>query len=95
MRELETVGDGFIYCAARRGVTGAKTSFGPEFYAYLERCRQATDLPLAVGFGIRSREDVDALLVKADIAVVGSETIRLVDEQGPEAVGPFLASLRR
>ena len=37
----------------------------------------ATDLPLAVGFGIRAREDVDALRGKADIAVVGSETIRI------------------
>ena len=30
----------------------------------------------------------------ADIAVIGSETIRLVDERGAEAVAPFLASLR-
>ena len=36
----------------------------------------------------------DYLLVKADIAVIGSETIRIVDEKGPEAVGPFLTSLR-
>lgn len=94
MRELELAADGFIYCVARRGVTGAETAFGPAFDAYLARCRAATDLPLAVGFGIRSREDVDQLLVKADIAVIGSETIRIVDEKGPEAVGPFLASLR-
>jgi tryptophan synthase alpha chain len=94
MHELEAVADGFIYCVARRGVTGARTAFGPEFDAYLARCRAATDLPLAVGFGIRSREDVDHLLGKADIAVVGSETIRIVDERGPEAVGSFLAGLR-
>jgi tryptophan synthase alpha chain len=47
-----------------------------------------------VGFGIRSREDVGHLLGKADVAVVGSETIRIVDERGPEAVRPFLESLR-
>ena len=83
MHELEAFADGFIYCVARRGVTGAATAFGPEFDAYLARCRAATDLPLAVGFGIRSREDVDHLLGKADIAVIGSETIRIVDEQRP------------
>jgi tryptophan synthase alpha chain len=94
MHELEAFADGFIYCVARRGVTGAATAFGPEFDAYLARCRAATDLPLAVGFGIRNREDVDHLLGKADIAVIGSETIRVVDEHGPEAVGPFLAGLR-
>jgi tryptophan synthase alpha chain len=94
MHELEGFADGFIYCVARRGVTGAATSFGPEFDAYIARCRAATDLPLAVGFGIRGREDVDHLLGKADIAVIGSETIRIVEEHGPEAVGPFLAGLR-
>jgi len=94
MYELEAVADGFIYCVARRGVTGAATAFGPEFDAYLARCRAATDLPLAVGFGIRNREDVDRLLGKADIAVIGSETIRIVDEHGPDAVGAFIAALR-
>jgi len=94
MHELESFADGFIYCVARRGVTGAATAFGLEFDAYLARCRAATDLPLAVGFGIRSRADVDQLLGKADIAVIGSETIRIVEERGPEAVGPFLAGLR-
>jgi tryptophan synthase alpha chain len=94
MHELEEFADGFIYCVARRGVTGAVTAFGPEFDTYLARCRAATDLPLAVGFGIRSREDVDHLLGKADIAVIGSETIRVADEHGPEAVGPYLVGLR-
>jgi len=94
MHELESFADGFIYCVARRGVTGAATALDPEFDAYLGRCRAATDLPLAVGFGIRSRGDVDHLLGKADIAVIGSETLRIVEEHGPEAVGPFLAGLR-
>lgn len=94
MHALEGFADGFIYCVARRGVTGAATTFDPAFDAYLARCRAATDLPLAVGFGIRDRADVDHLLGKADIAVIGSETIRLVDASGPEAVGPFLAGLR-
>jgi tryptophan synthase alpha chain len=94
MHELESFADGFIYCVARRGVTGAETKFGLEFDDYIGRCRAATDLPLAVGFGIRSRADVDSLLGKVDIAVIGSETIRIVEERGPEAVGPFLAGLR-
>jgi tryptophan synthase alpha chain len=47
-----------------------------------------------VGFGIRNKEDVTAITGKADMAVIGSETIRLVDEKGAEAVGPFINSLR-
>ncbi|MFZ5776041.1 MAG: tryptophan synthase subunit alpha [Thermodesulfobacteriota bacterium] len=94
MRELAGHAEGFIYCVARRGVTGSKTEFGPEFYDYLARCRAATDLPLAVGFGIASRQDVEVLTGKADIAVIGTATIRLVEEQGLDAVGPFIAGLR-
>ncbi len=94
MRELSRHGNGFIYCVARRGVTGSKTSFDADFDNYLARCRAATDLPLAVGFGIGSKEDVGVLAGKADIAVIGTATIRLVEDKGVEAVGPFIAGLR-
>jgi tryptophan synthase alpha chain len=94
MTELNDSASGFIYCAARRGVTGQKSEFNDDFDIYLARCRAATTLPLAVGFGIRNKEDVAAIIGKADMAVIGSETIRLVDEKGAEAVGPFINSLR-
>jgi len=94
MRELAAVADGFIYCVARRGVTGSQTSFDEAFYQYIARCRSAAGLPLAVGFGICGSSDVDAIRGRAEIAVIGSETIRLVDEQGTAAVGPFIAGLR-
>lgn len=94
MRLLAENGAGFIYCVARRGVTGGKTDFDRDFNEYIARCRNATDLPLAVGFGIRSKEDVNFLVGKADIAVIGTETIRVVDEKGAGAVGQFIAGLR-
>lgn len=94
MTELNTWADGFVYCVARRGVTGKKSQFDSDFSDYLARCRRATDLPLAVGFGIQDKDDVAALIGRADMAVIGSRTIRLVDEEGSEAVGPFIASLR-
>jgi len=94
MKLLAENGAGFVYCVARRGVTGKKTEFDQDFNEYIARCRRATKLPLAVGFGIRSKKDVDFLTGKADIAVIGTETIRLVDEKGAEAVGPFIAGLR-
>lgn len=93
MRELESSAAGFIYCTARRGVTGKHSDLGADFTSYLERCRAATSLPLAVGFGIQSRTDVEALVGKADMAVVGSKMITLVDEQGTDAVGPFIRDL--
>ena len=94
MQELSKYGNGFIYCVARRGVTGKKSEFDQNFNSYLARCRAATTLPLAVGFGIQSKEDIEALKGKADMAVIGSRTIKLVEAEGAEAVGPFIAGLR-
>jgi tryptophan synthase alpha chain len=85
---------GFVYCVARKGVTGTDTAFSADLAGYLERARAATSLPLAVGFGVKEKEDVDFLRGKADIAVVGSETLRVLERGGLAAVGPFLSSLR-
>ncbi len=94
MKELASHAEGFIYCVARRGVTGTQTNFDQAFDDYINQCHSNTDLPLAVGFGIRNKEDVESLKGKVEIAVIGSETIRLVDQEGPDAVGPFIAGLR-
>jgi tryptophan synthase alpha chain len=87
-------GRGFLYCVARKGVTGLDTAFSEELEAYLARCRAATPLPLAVGFGVKERADVDFLKGRAEIAVIGTQTIRLVDAEGVAAVGDFIRSLR-
>ncbi len=94
MSRLASYAEGFIYCVARKGVTGQATSFDDEFNEYIERCRRATDLPLAVGFGISRKNDVDYLNGKADIAVIGTKTIKLVEAEGSTAVGPFIQGLR-
>lgn len=96
MEKLADYAEGFIYCVARRGVTGSKTNFDPEFDTYIKRCKKAAKhLPLAVGFGISNKEDIDNLRGKAEIAVVGSATIKLVDKKGVDAVGEFINALHR
>ena len=78
---------------ARKGVTGAATEFSA-LSSYLQRCRDATSLPLALGFGVKDAKDIEQLTGRVDIAVVRSETIRVVDTQGVGAVGPFIRRLR-
>ena len=94
MRYIASFAAGFIYCVARKGVTGEETNFSDDLEAYLNKCRQGTDLPLALGFGIKKRSDIDFLKGKADIAVIGSQTIRVMEEDGIEAVGNFIRGLR-
>ncbi len=91
---LSSFASGFVYCLARKGVTGKNTAFSDDITTYLSRCRKATDLPLAVGFGVKDKADVDYLKGKADIAVIGSQTIRLVEEKGVGATGDFIRTLR-
>jgi len=94
MRRIGASARGFVYCVARKGVTGADTVFSHDLTSYLGRCRNASRLPLAVGFGIKDREDVGFLKGKADIAVIGTQTIRLREEKGIEAVGRFIGALQ-
>lgn len=94
MRYLSTFARGFVYCVARKGVTGQSTNFSAELDTYLSRCRQATDLPLALGFGVKQKEDIDFLKGKTDVAVIGTQTIKIVEEKGIDAVGGFIRGLR-
>jgi tryptophan synthase alpha chain len=90
---LSSFASGFVYCLARKGVTGKNTAFSNELSAYLLRCRKATDLPLAVGFGVKEKKDIDYLKGKADIAVIGSQTLRIIEKKGISAIGDFIQSL--
>ncbi len=93
LRELAQHSDGLVYCVARKGVTGKDTAFSSDLDAYLARCRESTDLPLALGFGVKSKEDMDFLRGRVDIAVVGSETIRVMEQRGVGAVSAFIEGL--
>jgi tryptophan synthase alpha chain len=94
MKYIASFASGFIYCVARKGVTGKDTDFSSELAAYVARCRQATHLPIAVGFGIQEKGDVDFLKGKADIAVIGTQSIRIMEQEGVKAVGEFVRGLR-
>ena len=94
MKYITTFARGFIYCVARKGVTGVDTVLSEELTAYLSRCRKATSLPLAVGFGLKDKTDIDFLKGKADIAVIGSQTIRIMEDKGISSVNAFIRSLR-
>ncbi len=90
MNAIARVARGFVYCVARKGVTGDRTAFSQQIGDYLARCRAATRLPLALGFGVKDKADVDFLAGKADIAVIGSQTLRIIENHGVEAMGRFI-----
>lgn len=86
---------GFIYLVARTGVTGNHSDLQRSVPATVARLRRLTNLPIAVGFGIRSWEDVQKVWQWADAAVVGSAIVQFIDEhqeesQLAERVGEYL-----
>jgi tryptophan synthase alpha chain len=85
---------GFVYCVSRKGVTGQKTNFSEELTDYLLKCRISTKLPIAVGFGIKQKNDVEFLKGKADIAVIGTETIKVFENGGVSSVGEFIRGFK-
>lgn len=66
---------GFIYYACRKGTTGVRSSLPEDLAEKIAQIRTHTDLPIAVGFGISSRETANAVLKIADGFVVGSHFV--------------------
>ena len=95
LREVADGASGFVYCVARRGVTGRATALDAALRAYLKRCRAVTRLPLAVGFGIRKPEHVRLLRGHADIAIVGTACLENWEQGSPRSYRSFLKSLRK
>lgn len=84
IRVIAEHASGFLYCVSVAGVTGARDRMASDLPDYLARVRRHTDLPLAVGFGVSSREHVESLLGVADGAVVASALMDLVSRTPPE-----------
>jgi tryptophan synthase alpha chain len=94
LNELAKSAGGFVYCVGRRGVTGKKTAFDASLEDQIATYRKATELPLALGFGVQEKADIDFLKRKIDIAVIGSRLIEIQKESGSGAVKDFLLSIR-
>ncbi len=96
LKQIAASASGFLYCVARRGITGAKTKFDDEFFDYVARVRLATNLPLGIGFGVQDSADVAKLSESGDIAIaiVCSKAIEIMTQSGIEAAAGFLQQLR-
>jgi len=91
LARISAVSSGFLYVVSRTGVTGAKDSMPDDLPALLRRARNATTLPLAVGFGISLPGHVSMLGGLADAAVVGSALVSEI--ANAKSVGDAAAAL--
>ena len=70
---------GFLYAVSRAGVTGARNETSSAAQELVARARKVTDLPVAVGFGISSRQQIEEVWQYADAAVVGSAIVAEIE----------------
>jgi tryptophan synthase alpha chain len=80
-KRLETIGNagnGFVYCVSLKGVTGVRSGLSGELEDFLGRLRSVTNLPLAVGFGISTPDQVKAIKDKCDGIIMGSKILDIL-----------------
>ena len=92
---------GFVYYVAITGITGTRSATREDLAAAMPRIRRYTDLPLAIGFGIRTPEQAADAARVADGAVVGTALVDVLaaslDDQGrakPDTVRKVLDAVR-
>jgi tryptophan synthase alpha chain len=78
--EIAETASGFIYAVSRAGVTGARSEMTNDARKLVERARRFTSLPIAVGFGISTAEQVQNVWEYADAAVVGSAIVSVIEK---------------
>jgi tryptophan synthase alpha chain len=78
---------GFVYAASLMGVTGARTSVSSGAADLVARVRKTTDLPIAVGLGVSSREQAKDVAAYADGVIVGSAFIKAMQDAPSEEAG--------
>lgn len=83
---------GFVYYVAIAGITGTKSAAASDIAASVDRLRRHTRLPLAVGFGIKTPDQAEAVARIADAAVVGTALVQRLaaNLDGTGKAGPKL-----
>lgn len=98
VEKITSLSKGFVYYVSVKGVTGSKEPDYQDVTAQLKRIRQYTDLPIAVGFGIKDKKSVTMIGQHADAVVVGSAIVNVMASQNslqeiPPAVENFIKEL--
>jgi tryptophan synthase alpha chain len=82
-RRLQTVlknTSGFVYYVSILGITGTKSASNADIAKAVQRLKRHTDLPVAVGFGIKTADQARAVAQEADAAVVGSAIVQRITD---------------
>jgi len=86
LERLAKDSSGFVYCTSRQGITGANSKFANALFDFVKELKQIFNLPIAVGFGVKSKEDVQSLAKVADIVIAGSVFVNAIKTSGSDTI---------
>jgi len=87
LKKILTYAEGYLYLVSVLGVTGSRNALGKDTYDFIKRIRKHTSIPLALGFGISNKEQIEkAASAGINGVIVGSAIIKIVEAnlKGPE-----------
>lgn len=99
LQKIAKVAEGFVYCVSRLGTTGETARLNPELNSYLKTVRKYIKIPIALGFGISNKVQVESCRKYADIVVIGSKILNIYNQskrgEGIAKIKDFLQSLTK
>lgn len=95
IRTIAKSGEGFLYIVSSLGVTGTRDNIRTDSRDIIEKVREVTDLPCAVGFGIHTPEQAKEQCSFADGAITGSGIVKLIAKYGADAEPQITAYVKK
>jgi tryptophan synthase alpha chain len=95
IRRVSRLSDGFVYYVSTTGVTGMRSELDPQLVERLDHVRARVGRPVAVGFGISTREHYLALKDHCSAVVVGSSIVRAIADGSPRGAAERAAGVVR
>ncbi len=93
IKKIASASRGFVYYVSMTGITGSELELDEKVRTHFSSVKQATDKPVAVGFGIATPEQARIIADMADGVIVGSALVRVFNES-PDKAESFIRGLR-
>lgn len=93
-QKIAAASTGFAYVVSRPGITGESSALPTDLPDRLSKLREVTGIPMTVGFGISTPDQVRDVVAVADAAIVGSAMVRRMHEHPDDPAGQALAFTR-
>ncbi len=93
IKKVALASSGFVYYVSMTGITGTKLTLEDSFIEHINKVKQASKNPVAVGFGVSTPDDAKTIAEMADGVIVGSAIVKKLHEN-PEEAEEFIKKLR-